>query len=324
MTKELSLEINKLCNFRCTFCYTEKYKEDLPEIDRVLKLIEEGIEEGIGSISMTGGEPLLQWDRVAEIARFAKSRGLRTRLNTNGIFLAPSSRTDELLGLIDEFQISCNAASDEEFAEYAQVKAAIKPFSSILQNINYLLDRGSHVTIRFTLDAFTAHNLTAVFLLFCGKHELLGQRVVDRFKVRVSVPAGSIAPIGEKLQEVENASSGLFQLLREMPDVCVQFKDGSRLLKVPKDLPNLLSPQCICGERSIHISADLRRVTPCVFLRDVSEFNLGNVRDGEHRLHDVWENIRRSRFATAASNPDVCASDRLCSTAVIQRAVTSR
>src|SRR5215831_11493080 len=122
MTKELSLEINKLCNFRCTFCYTEKYKEDLPDIDRVLNLIEQGIEEGVTSISMTGGEPLLQWDRVEAIARFAKSRGMRTRLNTNGILLEPSGRTDELLKLIDEFQISCNATSDEEFAEYAQVK----------------------------------------------------------------------------------------------------------------------------------------------------------------------------------------------------------
>jgi len=320
MTKELSLEINKLCNFRCTFCYTEKYKEDLPDVDLVLNLIEQGIEEGVTSISMTGGEPLLQWDRVEKIARFAKFRGLRTRLNTNGILLEPRGRTDELLNLIDEFQISCNATSDEEFAEYAQVKETLRPFSSILRNINYLLDRGSHVTIRFTLDAHTAHNLTAVFLLFCGKHELLRSRVVDRFKVRVSVPAGNVAPIGEKISAIENASSQLFQLLRDTPDAHVQFKDGSRLLTVPRDIPNLSSPQCICGERSIHISSDLRRVTPCVFLRDVSEFNLGNVRDGEYHLREVWQNVRQNRFATEASNPDICASDRLCSMAVIHKA----
>ena len=319
MTKELSLEINKLCNFRCTFCYTEKYKEDLPDINRVLKLIDEGIEEGVTSISMTGGEPLLQWDRVEQIARFAKSKGLRTRLNTNGILLEPNHRTDELLGLIDEFQISCNAISDDEFAQYAQVKETIKPFSSILRNINYLLDRGSHVTIRFTLDADTAHNLTAVFLLFCGKHELIRGRAVDRFKVRVSVPAGSVTPIGEKIPEIQNASAQLFELLGKMPDAHVQFKDGSRLLKVPKDMPNLSSPQCICGERSIHISCDLRRVTPCVFLRDISEFNLGNIRDGDCHLHDVWESIRHNRFATEASNPDFCASDRLCSMVAIQK-----
>ena len=320
MSKELSLEINKLCNFRCTFCYTEKYKEDLPDIGRVLKLIEEGIEEGVASISMTGGEPLLQWDRVAEIAHFAKSRGLRTRLNTNGILLTPTGRTDELLGMIDEFQISCNATSDEEFAQYAQVRVEFRPFSSILENINYLLDRRSNVTIRFTLGADTARNLTAVFLLFCGKHESLGRRVVDRFKVRVSVPAGNVAPVGEKILEIQNAASELFRLLRDMPDAHVQFKDGSRLLAVPIDLPNLSSPQCICGERSIHISSDLRRVTPCVFLRDVTEFNLGNLRDGECHLHEVWDNVRKSRFATEASTPDLCASDRLCHLAVIQKA----
>ena len=319
MTKELSLEINKLCNFRCTFCYTEKYKEDLPDIDRVLNLIEEGIEEGVTSISMTGGEPLLQWDRVAEIARFAKSRRLRTRLNTNGILLEPSGRTNELLNLIDEFQISCNATSDREFAEYIQVKETLRPFSAILRNINHLLDHGAHVTIRFTLDAHTAHNLTAVFLLFCGTHELIKSRVVDRFKVRVSVPAGNIAPIGENVSKIKNASSQLFELLRNTPDAQVQFKDGNRLLTMPRDIPNLSSPQCICGERSIHISSDLRRVTPCVFLRDVSEFSLGNLRDGENRLREVWQNVRQSRFATEASNPDVCASDRLCNAAVIHR-----
>lgn len=307
MRKELSLEVNKLCNFHCSFCYTEKYREDLPELPLVLDVIKQGVDSGIESISLTGGEPLLQWKRVKAICAYAKTFNLRTRLNTNGILLSPGAKTDDLIKVVDDFQISFNALDDESFAGYTGVSLSKKPFSAIMRNINYLLERGAGITIRFTLDENTAHNLKGIFMLFCTGSEGLCFRQVNRFKVRVVVPAGNVNP-AKNIVALQDACDAFFETVKHYPQVNIHFKDGSRKLNIPKDLSNVTSPACICGEGSVHISSDLRNVSPCVFIRDMPEFNLGELRTGENSLESIWSKVTESKFSQLSNTDSACAS----------------
>jgi len=309
MSRELSLEVNKLCNFSCSFCYTEKYKEDLPPIEQVLALIDEGISIGVRSISMTGGEPLLQWERVAAIATHAKRHSLRTRLNTNGYFLVPSTKTTELSDLIDEFQVSFNAIGDEQYAGYAGLKATHRPYSRVLSNVTHLLEQSRSVTIRFTLDHDTAPYLASVFQLFClGDSRIRGMRV-GKFKVRVAVPAADrFRGDSTATVEIKAAASEFFSLAEKNTDVAIQFKDGSGLIRIPERLPHLSAPACICGAGSIHVSADLRRVTPCVFVRERIENSLGELRSGAQQLRDIWAQPAAIGFLGNDSEGASCAS----------------
>jgi MoaA/NifB/PqqE/SkfB family radical SAM enzyme len=308
MRKELSFEINKQCNFRCSFCYTEKYREDLPEVEKVFDIIEQGIAEGVDSISMTGGEPLLQSERVVQIAQFAKSKGLSTRLNSNGILLVPGADTELLIKLIDEFQISFNAVGDGPFAKYTGVKESLKPFSTILSNIQYLLDMDANVSIRFTLDGDTAHSLSNVYKLLTALTGIQSGKTIGKFKVRVSVPAGDAPRIEPHLQQLQSAVTAFFDDVRLNPRVPVQFKDGSRKLYVPVDIKHVFSPSCICGEGSIHISSDLRHVSPCVFVRDTPSYQLGELRSTESSLRDVWSRVSSHKFMQLVGEPTSCAS----------------
>lgn len=71
------------CNLRCRFCDTPltAFKEYEPE-----ELFSElkSYENGIHSISFTGGEPLLQQDFLKEILKLSHDHGFKNYLETNG------------------------------------------------------------------------------------------------------------------------------------------------------------------------------------------------------------------------------------------------
>jgi len=87
------------CNLNhCRFCDTtlEGYKEFRAE-DLVKEI--NSYQKPFHSVSLTGGEPLLQKDFLKELLVLLKQRGLRTYLETNGILAS------ELSELIDEVDI---------------------------------------------------------------------------------------------------------------------------------------------------------------------------------------------------------------------------
>ncbi len=78
------------CNFRCPFCQNwqlitnpEKYPEY--NIDEILKKISQK-KNWIDGIVLTGGEPLLFFDDIIEIAKKIKKNNLLIKLDTNGSF----------------------------------------------------------------------------------------------------------------------------------------------------------------------------------------------------------------------------------------------
>jgi organic radical activating enzyme len=73
------------CNIECPWCDT-KYASRFEEKDaaEILKIITE-LCQGCHSVSLTGGEPLLQWESVNELAAALRSKGLKIFLETNGI-----------------------------------------------------------------------------------------------------------------------------------------------------------------------------------------------------------------------------------------------
>lgn len=89
------------CNMHCTWCDTpnsigdgkREYKEYLPlELFDTIK----SLWHNCHSISLTGGEPLLQKDFIKEFIPLLKQAGIRIYLETNGIF------TKELNDVIDD------------------------------------------------------------------------------------------------------------------------------------------------------------------------------------------------------------------------------
>ncbi|NER49298.1 MAG: radical SAM protein [Symploca sp. SIO1A3] len=101
----LEIELTKVCNWRCDFCYnvwktSEDYPQHLPDkhlpLDRVIAIFDEAAENGAMRIRLSGGEPTMHphFDRIVlEAGR----RGFRTELFTNG-----SRMTEERTRLLSD------------------------------------------------------------------------------------------------------------------------------------------------------------------------------------------------------------------------------
>lgn len=74
------------CNMVCNYCDTDNAVGETQSVDAILQTLEKNYwqEEGIASLSLTGGEPLLYPEMIAEISGWARSMGLRIFLETNG------------------------------------------------------------------------------------------------------------------------------------------------------------------------------------------------------------------------------------------------
>ncbi len=86
------------CNLDCVFCDTKlsTYERYTPnELHDIIS----GFTKNYHSISFTGGEPLMQKDFLKEILQLVKKDGIKTYLETNGIF------HEELKDVIDYIDI---------------------------------------------------------------------------------------------------------------------------------------------------------------------------------------------------------------------------
>ncbi|MFH0891599.1 MAG: radical SAM protein [Candidatus Falkowbacteria bacterium] len=139
---EVMIEAESRCNFRCPFCYNHnsfaKKGRDIKNLtaNYVKKIIDGTAAAGIKIIRFTGGEPLLRPD-IHNLVRYAKGRGLETRLNTNCSLIDAASvkrfkgALDNVLIPIESFSAAFEAnATGREDSLSKKIKA-IKLFKDI-------------------------------------------------------------------------------------------------------------------------------------------------------------------------------------------------
>jgi organic radical activating enzyme len=104
------------CNLKCTWCDT-RYTWDWNAYDRDVETVELApddvaaralaIGRGVTTAVLTGGEPLLQQDALAIVARQLEQAGLRIEVETNGTIIP----TGELDAAVDQWNVSPKLAS---------------------------------------------------------------------------------------------------------------------------------------------------------------------------------------------------------------------
>jgi len=96
------------CPMRCLYCHNPDTwgfgGGTMMSVDEILALYERNAPfYKQGGITVTGGEPLMQKEFVAELFHAAKEKGIHTCLDTSGIAYDPRhpEKMDELLGVTD-------------------------------------------------------------------------------------------------------------------------------------------------------------------------------------------------------------------------------
>lgn len=123
----LYVNVTSSCQNNCSFCirrtedglngYFLKHSED-PADSLVLSTIGEFPIENYKELVFCGfGEPTLRSDLLMKSARAASARGVKTRLNTNGLCTSfmDNEQVARLLGCFDSVSISLNASGAREY-----------------------------------------------------------------------------------------------------------------------------------------------------------------------------------------------------------------
>jgi pyruvate formate lyase activating enzyme len=94
-----------------------------------------------GGLTLSGGEPMLQFDFTAALLRAAKEQGLHCCLETSGF--APRGHFEALLGLVDLFLYDYKETDPERHIDYTGV-----PNDLILENLRGLHAWGAKIALR--------------------------------------------------------------------------------------------------------------------------------------------------------------------------------
>ncbi len=152
----LYVNLTNACDAKCTFCprthdefevkgYDLRRAKD-PRFEEIVAAI--GDPARFEEIVFCGfGEPTLRLETLKQVARWVKSRGGRTRLNTNGhadlIHKRPTA--PDLVGLIDRVSVSLNAQDRETFERHCPSAFSPDGYTPLLAWIRAARDAGLQV-----------------------------------------------------------------------------------------------------------------------------------------------------------------------------------
>lgn len=152
----LRLSVTDRCDFRCTYCMSEKMhfvpRSEILSLEECLRVARTFVALGVDKIRLTGGEPLVRKDLVWLVARLRALSGLRElALTTNGSQLSELAEPLAQAGL-DRVNISLDSVDPETFRQITRVgdlskvlagiDAAINAFGGRQVKLNTVLLRG--------------------------------------------------------------------------------------------------------------------------------------------------------------------------------------
>jgi len=153
----VSWNITKRCNLRCVHCYIDAGEAEANELTtkEALDVVDQMAEVGVPLILFTGGEPLVRHD-FFEIAQYARDRGIKLVLSTNGTLITPevAKRLKEV-GVV-YVGVSLDSISAEFHDRFRGVQGS---FAAALAGIKNAIEAGLDVGLRFVVTAKNIHEV---------------------------------------------------------------------------------------------------------------------------------------------------------------------
>lgn len=153
--------ITRRCNLHCIHCYSESKNVEYPgelSNEQAYAVIDDLADFNIPVLLLSGGEPLVRPD-ILDVIEYARSKGLRPALSTNGTMITPdvaSSLKEAGLAYVGISIDGLQALNDR----FRGKKGA---FHEALEGIRNCRAVGFRVSLRFTLTRYNVDDLDAIF-----------------------------------------------------------------------------------------------------------------------------------------------------------------
>jgi len=188
------------CQNRCFFCYASSPERgrSVPEMatDEVKVVLDKIVDQArVPTVSFTGGEPTLRAD-LPELVAYARERGLRTNLITNGIRCGGEAYVARLAEAgLNSVQVSVEAG---DAATHDAVVDHPGAFERTIRGVRNFKAAGVHVHTNTTINDRNLDALPALIDLLGGMgQEYLSMNMVIRTGGAVGVPDVNYERIGE-------------------------------------------------------------------------------------------------------------------------------
>jgi pyruvate formate lyase activating enzyme len=131
------------CDFNCPYCQNSKILDFKDEFSKDIRLVKAEIKKNrdfIDAVLFSGGEPCLQRGALVELAKYAKSLGLKAGIETNG------TKPDVILALLREelldfvgMDIKAPLTDTELFERATKSKTFFKTTEEVIESIRQSL-----------------------------------------------------------------------------------------------------------------------------------------------------------------------------------------
>jgi 12,18-didecarboxysiroheme deacetylase len=292
--------VGQRCNLKCVHCYSQSKDEEYPgELNtKEAKAMLDGLAEyGAPVILFSGGEPLMRKD-LMELITYAKDKGLRAVISTNGTLI-----TEEKAEELKQFGLSYVGISLDGLKETNDKFRGVEgAFDDALQGIRNCLKLGIKVGLRFTINKRNAQDIPGIFeliekekiprvcfyhLVYSGRGSRLMEEDLTHEETRNVVDliidkTKEAHDRGHKIEvlTVDNHADGPYiyqRLLKEDPKRAAEVLE---LLKWNEGNSSGLGLACISWDGAVHADQFWR------------EYTFGNVR--ERKFGDIWEDKSNS------------------------------
>lgn len=114
------------CDVGCQWCDTDHEVREKLEVKEVLERVEKFYEPGY-FVSLTGGEPLQQWEFIKELLPFLKQKWMHVFLETNGILYKEFGRIKSGIDVVSmDFKLPSSTGCRAFWAEHREMLEAAK------------------------------------------------------------------------------------------------------------------------------------------------------------------------------------------------------
>lgn len=206
-------EVTPECNHNCIHCYNywrkdAEIQQDMKKRfseEHYLRLVKKIISQKPHTVVITGGEPLIVFDKIKSSISLLKSHGINVSINTNSVLIS-----DEIMDFVSQLGISLFISFpcyDKEICDF--ITNCIGSRERILSSLNRLTERGIHFSLNVVASKANINCL---------------QETVDFLRERFAIKKIYITRVGKPVNSDSSFDKYLlsYEDLCKVQDICVK------------------------------------------------------------------------------------------------------